>query len=98
MHLAHARSRRRSAATLKRVFGVETLLLEGGGTINGSLLAVGLVDEFSVVIAPALDGEAGADGIVAFEGGLKGKARLSLASVERLDQGASHLRYHVEPA
>lgn len=84
-------------ASLKEEFGIETLLLEGGAGINGSFLAAGLVDEFSVVIAPALDGGLDVDGIVAFEGGLKGKTRLSLADVEKLDHGAVHLRYTVTP-
>jgi riboflavin biosynthesis pyrimidine reductase len=36
--------------------GIRRLLLEGGGGINGSFLAAGLVDEISLIIVPAVDG------------------------------------------
>jgi riboflavin biosynthesis pyrimidine reductase len=32
------------------------LLVEGGGNVNGSLLAAGVVDEISLLVAPAIDG------------------------------------------
>src|SRR5215217_5379732 len=44
---------------LAAVFGVKTLLLEGGGAINGSFLKQRLIDEFSTLIYPAVDGLAG---------------------------------------
>jgi riboflavin biosynthesis pyrimidine reductase len=75
--------------------GIETLLLEGGAGINGTILAAGLVDELSVVIAPALDGGTDAQRIVAAGDGLKGKVELSLLSCDRLTEGAVHLRYAV---
>lgn len=37
-------------------FGIRTLLLEGGGHINGAFLEAGLVDEVSLLIAPGIDG------------------------------------------
>ena len=37
-------------------FGIRTLLLEGGGHINGAFLEAGLVDELSLLIAPGVDG------------------------------------------
>ena len=40
-------------------FGVRTLMLEGGGRINGSMLREGLIDEVSVLIAPVVDGRIG---------------------------------------
>ena len=36
--------------------GIRRLLLEGGAEINGSFFAAGLVDELSLLVAPALDG------------------------------------------
>ena len=36
---------------LGAVFGVNTLLLEGGGAINGSFLKQRLIDEFSTLLA-----------------------------------------------
>lgn len=80
-------------------FGIRRLLLEGGGTINGSLLAAGLVDELSVMVAPALDGGTETQGFVAHGvDGLKGRVQLALAGVEALDHGVVHLRYRVTPA
>jgi riboflavin biosynthesis pyrimidine reductase len=49
---------------LGRELGIRRLLPEGGG-INGSFFAAGLVDELSVIIAPALDGQS--DGRAIFE-------------------------------
>src|SRR5215213_5381308 len=40
-------------------FGVRTLMLEGGGRINGGMLRAGLVDEVSVLVAPVVDGRMG---------------------------------------
>jgi riboflavin biosynthesis pyrimidine reductase len=40
------------AQKLKRLFGIETLLLEGGGIVNGSFLQEGLIDEISLVVVP----------------------------------------------
>ena len=71
------------------------MLLEGGAGINGAFLAAGLVDELSIVVAPALDGGDDAQRIVAAGDGLKGKVTLSLLGCEPLDGGAVHLRYAV---
>lgn len=79
-------------------FGIRRLLLEGGAGINGSLLAAGLVDELSVLIAPALDGGEDVQGIVAFKDGLAGRVRLSLIAADTLQHGIVHLRYQVLPA
>ncbi|CAO4141166.1 hypothetical protein PKCBPO_00812 [Methylorubrum thiocyanatum] len=48
---------------LGETFGIETLLLEGGGAINGAFLKAGLIDEISVLIHPAVDGLAGVQSI-----------------------------------
>src|SRR4051812_43962069 len=41
---------------LHRTFKLRKLMLQGGGTFNGAMLAAGLVDEISQVIVPAVDG------------------------------------------
>jgi 2,5-diamino-6-(ribosylamino)-4(3H)-pyrimidinone 5'-phosphate reductase len=41
------------------VLGIRKLLLEGGGTFNGAVLKVGLIDEISQVIVPVIDGGVG---------------------------------------
>ncbi|QKC95809.1 RibD family protein [Mesorhizobium sp. NZP2298] len=84
---------------LGRELGIRRLLLEGGAGINGSFFAAGLVDELSLLIAPALDARAANQGFVEFgESGLAGKTQLSLTSCEALAHGLVHLRYAVSPA
>jgi 2,5-diamino-6-(ribosylamino)-4(3H)-pyrimidinone 5'-phosphate reductase len=41
---------------LGEYFGIRTLLLEGGGQINGSFLQADLVDEVSLLVVPGIDG------------------------------------------
>ena len=82
--------------TLGRELGVRRLLLEGGGRTNGQFLRAGLVDEISLLVAPAIDGGAGVGG--AFDAGevLGEAARLSLLGAETLEHGLVHLRYRVD--
>ncbi|QJU57378.1 riboflavin deaminase [Sphingomonas sp. AP4-R1] len=82
---------------LSEHFGIQRLLLEGGGEINGRLLAAGVVDLLSVLIAPALDGGKGARGVATTDGGLAGKVELSFLSAETLDKGVVRLIYRVLP-
>jgi riboflavin biosynthesis pyrimidine reductase len=81
--------------TLNRTFGIKRLLLEGGGTVNGSFLAAGLVDEVHVLIGPAFDGDSSQHGIVFHPGGLAGKCELSFHSATPIEHGMVHLRYAV---
>jgi riboflavin biosynthesis pyrimidine reductase len=82
---------------LGRELGIKRLALEGGGGINGSFLAAGLVDELSVIIAPAVDGQPDAKSIInSGDAGLAGKVELSLTSCEKLPHGAIHLLYAVK--
>ena len=41
---------------LSELFPIKTIMLEGGGHINGSLLNDGLIDELSLLILPIADG------------------------------------------
>lgn len=82
------------------VFGVHTLLLEGGGRINGALLSAGLVDEVSLVIAPVTSGEVGKPSLFDMDAGGRGPAarqasQLTLRSVEERSDNILWLRYHV---
>ena len=45
-----------AAEKLYRLFGIGTLLICGGGTINWTFLQQGAVDELSLLLAPAADG------------------------------------------
>ncbi|MBB3610584.1 dihydrofolate reductase family protein [Rhizobium sp. BK602] len=90
-------------AQLASVFGVKKLLLEGGGRINGSFLRQRLIDEFSTLIYPGIDGLAGTPSIVDWDGGDDdqrpgaGQA-LRLIACETLEGGMVWLRHAVEPA
>jgi riboflavin biosynthesis pyrimidine reductase len=75
---------------LRSEFGIERLLLEGGGGINGSFLAEGLIDEVSLLIAPVADGS---DGPTLFSSGPALARMLKLNSVEKLEGDFVHLRY-----
>ena len=39
---------------LKSIFGIESLLLEGGSIINGSFIRADVIDELSLVVAPVV--------------------------------------------
>jgi riboflavin biosynthesis pyrimidine reductase len=82
------------------LFGVKKLLLEGGGSINGAFLKHKLIDEFSTLIHPAVDGVAGTQSIVDYhgpEGDRPGAGQsLRLTHCETLDGGMIWLRHKVE--
>ena len=83
-------------AVIGREFGISKILLEGGAGTNGALLAAGLVDELSFVVAPALEARTGSDRVVEFgPEGLAGKVELSLIGCAALEHGMVHLRYKV---
>lgn len=82
---------------LGRELGLKRLLLEGGGNVNGSFLAAGVVDELSLLLAPAVDGAVGITGVfeVPEPAGLAGKVRLRFLGSQALEHGMVHLRYAV---
>ena len=53
---------------LRVEFGIEKLVLEGGGIINGTFLKAGVIDELSLMIYPGLDGLAGTSTIFDYVG------------------------------
>jgi riboflavin biosynthesis pyrimidine reductase len=77
-------------------FGIRTLLLEGGGHINGAFLQAGLVDEVSLLMVPGIDGRhdiaAVFDGVV---GSKHTAVPLKLKSVEQRQGDALWIRYEV---
>lgn len=89
------------AAALEKIgerFGVRTLMLEGGGRINGGMLRAGLVDEVSLLVAPVADGRIGTPAVFDVDGEGVAPRRLALESVERRAGDVLWLRYRVEPA
>ena len=77
-------------------FAVRNLLLEGGGHINGGFLQADLVDEVSLLIAPAIDGRSRIPAV--FDGlgaNWKESVTLTLKSFEQLRSKVLWLRYEV---
>lgn len=88
-------------ATLGDEFGIETVLLEGGGTINGAFLKADLIDEISLLVYPGIDGLAGIPSIFEYHGAsaneLPAAGRtLRLLSVETLSADIVWIRYAVD--
>ena len=87
---------------LGSVFDAKRMLLEGGGGINGAFLKHRLIDEFSTLIHPAVDGVAGTQSIVDYhgpDGDRPGAGQsLRLTHCETLEGGMVWLRHKVEPA
>ena len=46
-----------AAQKLKALFGIEKVLICGGGTVNWSFLSAGVVDELSLLLSPVADGD-----------------------------------------
>ena len=78
-------------------FGVRTLMLEGGGRINGGMRRAGLIDEVSLLVAPVADGRIGTPALFDVDGDDVVPCRLALESVERRAGDVLWLRYRVEP-
>lgn len=81
---------------LNREFGIERMAIVGGGHINGSFLAAGLLDEVSMMIGPAIDGRAGFS--AAFDGlpHSKEPTLMHLTSVKKYGNGTVWLRYSLK--
>jgi riboflavin biosynthesis pyrimidine reductase len=81
-------------------FGIRTILLEGGGTINGAFLKAGLIDEVSLLIYPGIDGLAGVPSIFEYHGEQDerpaGGKSLRHLSTETLEGGMVWIRYVFE--
>lgn len=86
--------------TLGRDFGVETLLLEGGGVTNGAFLKAGLIDELSLLVFPGIDGLSAAPSIFEYQGqadDIPAAGRsLRHVSTEMLEGAIVWLRYRIE--
>lgn len=80
---------------LKELFGIEVLMLGGGGVLNWSFIQAGCCDELSVIIAPAADGSRETQTLFMTKEGLttdipKG---FKLIEAKALESGSVWLRY-----
>lgn len=87
---------------LRRDLGIERLLLEGGGGVNGSFLRAGLIDELNLILCPVIDGAKGAPSVFdSAEDESDQRApvtAMTLQSSTALDGGALLLSYRIENA
>ncbi len=88
---------RAACEKLYRLFGIRTLLVCGGGTINWTFVQQGVADELSLLLAPAADGSP--DTVTVFEQSPflqeSTPVEFRLKSVEQLEGGAVRLVYQV---
>ena len=85
-----------AVSLLAQHFGIRTLLLEGGGHINGAFTDAGLVDEVSLLLVPGIDGRKGIPAL--FDGmslSTQTAVPLKLKSVEKRKKDALWIRYYV---
>ena len=82
---------------LKRLFGIETLMLGGGGVLNWSFIQAGMCDELSLVVAPAADGNPRTQSLFLAREGLSTDKPISftLLGAEARAGNALWLRYQV---
>lgn len=80
---------------LKKVFAIDTLMLEGGGFLNGSFLNEGLIDELSLILVPIADGAS--NSVTLFETSSfltkQHPVNFFLKEVEKLDDGELWMKY-----
>lgn len=87
---------RKALEILHDDFHISSVSLQGGGIINGEMLAQGLIDELSLVIYPGIDGLASDPSIFEYIGNATTPAAgqsLQLTSAQTLDHGLVWLRY-----
>lgn len=83
--------------TVNCEFGIVCISLQGGGVLDGGMLAQGLIDELSYVVYPGVDGSADSVSIFNYmgEGDPHSGQSLELMSAEKLEYGIVWLRYRI---
>lgn len=82
---------------LNKLFGIQTVRIDGGGHVNGSFLKAGLIDEFSLVLAPVADGTIGSPTVFEAEEGYgrRRATQFKLKSVKKIYDDFLWIRYEV---
>ena len=95
--VSDATNLREGLEAVGREFGICRVSVQGGGILNGALLAEGLIDELSLVVYPGIDGLSGVPSIFEYMGGTteypaQGQ-RLQLLSASQREHGVMWMRY-----
>lgn len=82
---------------LQQLFGIETLMLEGGGHLNGSFLNEGLIDEYYQILLPLADGRVATTSVFEIEEKNRrfDATLLKLKEVKRMNNDIVLLHYAV---
>jgi 2,5-diamino-6-(ribosylamino)-4(3H)-pyrimidinone 5'-phosphate reductase len=78
-------------------YGVETVLLDSGGTLNAAMIRAGLVDELSLLLHPSVVGSGTPLVVADLENDDPSVTAFRLLSSEKLDADILWLRYEVGP-
>ena len=83
---------------LYNLFGIKVIRIDGGGHVNGSFLKAGLIDEFSLVLAPIADGTINSPSLFEISKSYDGRlaTHFTLKSVERIYDDFLWIRYEVK--
>ncbi|HKX13700.1 MAG TPA: dihydrofolate reductase family protein [Propionibacteriaceae bacterium] len=77
-------------------YGVQSIRTDCGGSLNGALLAAGLVDEVTIIINPSMSANPDSQCLVKLPHSVQGAGLpLTLVELDRLNDGAVWLRYEV---
>lgn len=90
--LGRTRVDMRKAYRILQAFGIQRVMVEGGGTLNAELFRLGLVNEFWLKIAPRIFGGADAPTVVDGKGV---DATLELQDVKRVTKNFIVVKYKV---
>lgn len=78
---------------LKENFGIERLVIAGGGYIDWAFADAGMIDELSLVLAPAADGEQKVTVFERSDNSINRAVALTLKDVQKLDGNSVWLCY-----
>ncbi|MCX2430873.1 RibD family protein [Pedobacter sp. GR22-10] len=80
---------------LRKLFGIEKLMLEGGARINGSFLQAGLIDEFHQLLLPIADGGLETSSVFEIDPKIKENAAslMKLKNVKQIEDDVLWLTY-----